>query len=227
MVRDICMGAFSNLNVDAVLCISTRDREDRRKHLKEQFEGSGLSVEYVVVERDELDGQRGCFLAHQLCASIALERGLSNVLILEDDITLEYLNVKKIHKINDFLRKENPDIFYLGATLGKVWLTWSFSIARIRSQGAFAYILSNESCRKVVKLKYEKRGIDNYYSKMFKGYSVFPLMIGHQIEDVLPSNIRATRGDYYYGEMARKKNTKKQYYSVGKCIFKTIFRVDL
>lgn len=219
------MGVFDRLDVDAVLCISTKDRVDRRAHLEEQFKNSGLSIEYVIVERDHDDGQRGCFASHQLCASIALERNCKNVLILEDDITLEYLTLRKINKINWFLNNKNPEIFYLGATLGKLWLIWSGSIARIRSQGAFAYILPRESCERVVALKYEGKGIDNYYSKMFKGYSVFPLMIGHQTEEVLPSNIRATRGDYYYSESSRRRNNKKQYYSVASCALKTIFRV--
>lgn len=220
------MGVFNKLDVDAVLCISTRDRVDRRSHLEEQFKGSGLNIEYVIVDRDHEDGQRGCFNSHQLCASIAIERNCKNVLILEDDITLEYFSLNKINVINKFLDNKKPEVFYLGATLGKIWLTWVFGIARIRSQGAFAYILPRESCEKVLRLKYEGKGIDNYYSKMFKGYSVFPLMIGHQIEEVLPSNIRSTRGDYYYSESSRKRNNKKQYYSALSCIFKTIFRVD-
>lgn len=219
------MGAFNKLDVDAVLCISTKDREDRRSHLEEQFKDSGLDIEYVIVDRDHEDGQRGCFNSHQLCASIAIERNCKNVLILEDDITLEYFSLNKISTINKFLNDNKPEIFYLGATLGKIWLTWVVGIARIRSQGAFAYILPRESCEKVLGLKYEGKGIDNYYSKIFKGYSVFPLMIGHQIEEVLPSNIRSTRGDYYYSESSRQRNNKKQYYSALSCVFKTIFRV--
>lgn len=220
------MEPLSGLKVDAVLCISTIDRIDRREHLKRQFENSGLNIEFVLVERDIEDGQRGCFLSHQLCASIAIERNCENVLILEDDITYEGCSFSKVNKINRFLEKNKPDIFYLGATLGKLWLTWSPHIARIRSQGAFAYILSNDSCRKVVDLKYEGKGIDNYYSKIFKGYSVFPFVIGHQVEEVLPSNIRATRGEFYYGSADRKRNNIKQYVSVVENIAKTIFRID-
>lgn len=220
------MGDFRNLKVDAVLCISTTERADRREHLREQFQDSGLKIEYVLVERDYEDGQRGCFLSHQLCANIALERGYNNVLIIEDDITLEYTSLSRIKKINKFLTDKKPDIFYLGATLGKIWLTWDLGIARIRSQGAFAYILSKESCRKVAALNYEGRGIDNYYSKIFKGYSVFPFMIGHQVEEVLPSNIRATRGEFYYSNLDRKRNNIKQYASALKNIPKTIFRID-
>lgn len=219
------MGYLSNLAVDAVLCISTSERTDRREHLEIQFQGTGLNVEYVIVERDGEDGQRGCFASHQLCAAIALERGYSYVLILEDDVTLETVNAKVVKRINSFLKKRKPEIFYLGATLGKIWLTWSLGIARIRSQGAFAYILSRKSCEKVVGLKYEGRGIDNYYSKIFKGYSVFPFVIGHQVEEVLPSNIRATRGGFYYSSSDRDRNNLKQYTSVVKNIFKTIFRI--
>lgn len=219
------MGSLSNLKVDAVLCISTTDRIDRREHLRKQFENSGLDVEFVLVERDFEDGQRGCFLSHQLCASIAIERSYKNVLILEDDITYEGCSLSRVNKINRFLEKNKPDIFYLGATLGKLWLTWDLHVARIRSQGTFAYILSNDSCRKVVSLKYEGRGIDNYYSKIFKGYSIFPFIIGHQVEEVLPSNIRATRGDFYYSSEDRKRNNIKQYVSVVENIAKTIFRI--
>ena len=124
------MGFFDKLAVDAVLCISTKDRIDRREHLEAQFKNSGLNIEYILVDRDEADGQRGCFKSHQLCAAVALERNYKNVLILEDDITLEYVNLTAVKRINKFLDKRNPEVFYLGATLGKVWLTWDFSIAR-------------------------------------------------------------------------------------------------
>lgn len=220
------MEVFNNLNVDAVLCISTRDRVDRREHLEAQFKNSGLNIEYIIVDRDTEDGQRGCFNSHKLCASIALERNYKNVLILEDDITLEYSSLSKVKKINKFLKENNPEIFYLGATLGKIWLTWNLSIARIRSQGAFAYILSSDSCKKVAALEYNGKGIDNLYSKIFKGYAVFPMMIGHQVESVLPSNIRATRGDYCFTEKDKERNYNKQFFSVIKCAAKTIFRVD-
>lgn len=221
------MGVLNNLNVDAVLCISTRDRVDRREHLEEQFKDSGLNIEYVIVDRDVEDGQRGCFHSHQLCASIALERNCKNVLILEDDITLEYFSFKKINRINAFLKRENPDIFYLGATLGKIWLTWDFNIARIRAKGTYAYVLSSDSCRKIVGLEYKNIAIDKYYPKIFKGYSIFPMMIGHQVERILPSSISSTRGDYFYTDETRKKNYKKQFLSVFRNIFKTIFRIDV
>lgn len=186
---------LSTLDVDAVLCISVCEREDRRALLDEEFASSGLQVEYVLVERDNENPERGCYNSHLRCAELALQRGYRRVLILEDDATLEFFAPRVLARINRFLAKRNPDIFYLGVNLGWLWLTWTPSIARVRAQGGHAYILSTEACRKVIGLgDYSGRGIDNYYSKIFLGFCCFPMISQQQSEGMCASDIRQFRG---------------------------------
>nr|WP_314560163.1 glycosyltransferase family 25 protein [uncultured Pseudomonas sp.] len=132
----------SCISVDGVLCISLRNRQDRRDLIAKEFSGSGLHIEFLLVDSDKENPERGCFDSHMKCASIAISRNYRNVLILEDDATFVGVSAKQLININRFLKKKNPEIFYLGATLGKLWLTWSGNIARYRTKGTFAYILS-------------------------------------------------------------------------------------
>jgi glycosyl transferase family 25 len=186
---------LSALDVDAVLCISVCEREDRRALLDEAFANSGLQVEYVLVARDNENPERGCYNSHLRCAELAFQRGYRRVLILEDDATLEFFAPRVLTRINRFLAKRNPDIFYLGVILGRLWLTWTPSIARVRAQGGHAYMLSAEACRKVIGLgDYSGRGIDNYYSKMFAGFCCFPMISQQQTEGVCASDLRQFRG---------------------------------
>jgi len=135
---------LSHLEVDGVLCISLTERSDRRELLEKEFSGSGLNIEFLIVERDSESPERGCFTSHARCADLALARGYERVLILEDDATLLQFWPTQVSQINSFMKRCEPELFYLGANLGKVWLTWNRGIARVRTKGAHAYILSRK-----------------------------------------------------------------------------------
>lgn len=168
---------LKTLAIDSVLCISLKEREDRRASLLDSFKNSGLNVEFSLVDRDEEDQQRGCYESHLACARTVLQRGYKRALILEDDCILEPFSSKAVARINRFLESKNPEIFYLGVILGQLWLTWRPGIARCRGQGTHAYIISAQGCRKMLDWKaYAGKAIDNSFSKGFKGYCAFPMM---------------------------------------------------
>lgn len=217
---------LSALDVDAVLCISVREREDRRALLDKEFAGSGLHIEYVLVTRDNENPERGCYNSHLRCAELALQRGYRRVLILEDDATLEFFAPRMVLRINRFLAKRNPDIFYLGVNLGRLWLTWTPGIARVRAQGGHAYILSIEACRKVIALgDYSGRGIDNYYSKMFAGFCCFPMISQQQPEGACASDLRQFRGGGKgCDEAFWEANWRRQYQEALRGLPKTLLR---
>jgi glycosyl transferase family 25 len=224
------MNDLSGLNVDAVLCITLKSRSDRRESILETFKNSGLDIEFFIVDKDEEDPQRGCWNSHQSCAKLALERHYKRVLILEDDCTLESFSIKTVGRINCFLKEKNPEIFYLGVLLGKIWLTWQRNIARCRGQGTHAYILSEEGCKKLIGFgEYTGAGIDNLFSKRFRGYCVFP-MICFQ-DSKFSSDLQHFRDKI----IAKRKiqnvecpvdYRKKQYAVALKNLPKTLFRVD-
>lgn len=222
--RRVGLTDLSELAIDGALCISLRERQDRRDLFEEQFADSGLQVEYLLVERDGEDPQRGCYDSHLRCADLALERGYRRVLIFEDDATLEPFGRKTVLRINSFLEARQPEIFYLGVILGKIWLTWHLGVARARGQGAHAYILSADGCRKVLALgAYSGRGIDNYYSKIFTGFCSFPMLSQQQPENTCASDIQAFRGGGVgYVDAFWKGNWRRQYWQAFKGLPKTL-----
>lgn len=211
-----------NLNVDAVLCISLRERSDRRQAVLKEASKLGLNVEFVIVERDNEDPQRGCFNSHKKCAQLSLERGYRRVLVLEDDVVFENNALKKVDAINRFLNNKDPEVFYLGAILGKIWLTWHWGIARVRGQGAHAIILTSRACKKISCLEYTGYGIDNLYTKMFKIYTCFPMIAYQQPAELFPSDLDSFRKHEGKGEKFWRNIRKKQYVSVLQNIFKTL-----
>jgi glycosyl transferase family 25 len=152
-------------------------------------------------------------------------------LILEDDCILEPFSAKTIERINSFLKEKNPQIFYLGAILGKIWLTWRRNIARCRAQGTHAYIISEEGCKKLIDFgDYTADiGIDNIFSKRFKGYCVFPMIC---FQDSKISSDLQEFCDKIIGKHQIIQDTetsvdyKKQYLVALKNLPKTLFRVD-
>ncbi|MDT8906967.1 glycosyltransferase family 25 protein [Pseudomonas sp. CCNWLW56] len=97
---------LSRLSVDGVLCISLKDRKDRRLLLLETMKRSGLDIEFVLVDPDRENPARGCFNSHLKCAEIALQRNYSNVLILEDDALQYFFSKQTVRNINRFISTE-------------------------------------------------------------------------------------------------------------------------
>lgn len=71
--------------IDLIQCITLRTRPERRLAAEEQFAAVGLAGRVVFLEQepDVEDGQRGCFLAHQQAAKLALEAGAQCALTFE------------------------------------------------------------------------------------------------------------------------------------------------
>ena len=144
------------------------------------------------------------------------------MLVLEDDVLFEDVSNKKIKRINNFLEDKNPEVFYLGVILGRLWLTWRLGIARARGQGSHAIILSRQACEKIIQLDYVGKGIDSVYSKMFKIYTCFPMLAYQQPEEVFKSDLDDFRGHKVKDQEYWKLVKKKQYSQALKNIAKTI-----
>lgn len=218
--------SLSELSIDGCLCINLEHRIDRKELLEKEFSQSGIKIEFIKAVADS-NPELGCYESHRRCAQIALERNYRNTLILEDDATLKKFSNYQIKAINKALEEKNPQIFYLGIILGKLWLTWNFNIARCRGQGAHAYILSKEACRILANKPFEGKAIDNFYSKNFRGYCAFPMLCEQQgggvvSSDINPSNYK-TDAEFKFW----KKNNRKQYIEALKNIDKSILRIDL
>lgn len=98
---------LSKLAVDGVLCISLRERQDRRDLLIKSMKNSGLDIEFVLVDADRENPVRGCFESHVKCANLALQRNYTRVLILEDDALQYAFAPSAVNHINKFITSTN------------------------------------------------------------------------------------------------------------------------
>jgi len=206
--------------VDAVFCISLHERADRRDMLLGQFQALGRPVEFVLVDRDAEDPERGCYHSHQHCARLALERGLRRILILEDDATFQPPDPVHLGHINRFLALRNPGVFYLGGILGRMWrIPWP-GVVRCRVTGCHAYMLSARACRLVLGMPFAGEAIDSVFAERFKGYAAFPMLSEQQPEERVGSDLAAARSARLLGDAEVKdaafwqRNRERQHESV-------------
>ena len=201
----------------------------------EEFRKSGLEIEFVLVDKDEEDAQRGCFESHQRCARIVIERNYKNALVLEDDATLEAFPPKTISRLNRFLRTRHPELLHLGVILGKLWLTWTPGIARCRAAGAHAYIISRAASEKLLHYRFEGIGIDTLYRRQFKQYCAFPMLSSQQPRHIAGSDIESAREKITLEEngvsregpgMNWHANRRKQYRLAVANLWKTALRLQ-
>ena len=216
------------LGVDGVLCISLRDRADRRQALVREFAPLGLDIEFVLVERDPENPERGCYTSHQACARLALARGYERVLILEDDATLEAFEPQQVANINRFLRLRRPPLFYLGGILGRMWRIPFPNIVRCRMAGCHAYILSAAGCRRALATPFAGEPIDSVYPKRFRAYGAYPMLCQQQPECRVRSDLAGPRAQRL-GDQAQvkdaefwRRNRARQHVSVRKNLGRTL-----
>ncbi|OHV09521.1 hypothetical protein [Kushneria phosphatilytica] len=185
--------AKHRLDIDGVLCISLQERSDRRALIQQEFAGFDHEIEFVKVRRDEQNPVRGCYLSHQRCAALALERGWQRVLILEDDATFLPPTPRQIQRLNRFLRVRRPEICYLGGMLGRMWrIPWP-GVVRARLKGTQAYILSSRGCRRLLGHEWYGKAIDGHYCRHFRAYATYPMISMQQPESAASSDIMAYR----------------------------------
>ena len=94
---------------DDVVCISLRDRRDRRAHVERVLRDINVPFRFHLVERDVRGGRVGCFTSHIDVIRDAYDRGLNSVMIFEDDVvTTPAYNSSVIRDICRYLETD-PD----------------------------------------------------------------------------------------------------------------------
>ncbi|WP_420235139.1 hypothetical protein ACN079_13640 [Pseudomonas sp. ABY48] len=212
---------LSKLAVDGVLCISLRERQDRRDLLIKSMKNSGLDIEFVLVDADRENPVRGCFESHVKCANIALQRNYTRVLILEDDAIQYAFAPSTVNHINKFITSKDFAILYMGYTMGKIWLTWHRFIARGRVTALHAYILSRRGCEEFSRLEFKSEPVDRAVRQQIKQHCVFPMMFGQQPAHLTSSDIEsvACNDDEFW-----RRNWNRHIKSAAKNLYLTVFR---
>jgi GR25 family glycosyltransferase involved in LPS biosynthesis len=166
------------LESGSIRCINLRDRHDRYKESNDIFRSLSIPVEYYFADRCPEGGVVGCFNSHINVLSESYDRGVSYVLVFEDDVVPSpYLNQTRLKEVLNFIKGHNIDLFYLG-TNPTIWdsLTSHVSgnIYRMKSICAHAYIASRKYMTRLYGLKYGGVAIDYVYQKDTDSYGVYP-----------------------------------------------------
>lgn len=211
-----------NFDVDAVYCISLKERIDRRELFKRTV-GDLLNnrVIFKIVKKAE-DPVRGCYESHQAIAKEALANGLQRVLIFEDDVMPYELKAAPIFFINRFIRTRRFEALHLGYSMGKTWLTWFPFIARGRVVALHAYILSREGCQILANTPYSGVPVDIVFKKRIKQHCVFPMLFRQHSASVAGSDLEhVVKNEDEWWE----RNWEKHWKSPLKNIWRTVLRL--
>jgi hypothetical protein len=110
---------------EGIYVINLPERRDRLADMQQELKRIGVCLPsnhvtiFPAIKPTEPDqfpsiGARGCFLSHLQVLTQACERGLSNVLILEDDLSFTHLFRQHQSTIIQTLSRSPWDIAYLG-----------------------------------------------------------------------------------------------------------------
>lgn len=166
---------LDELNIE-VFCISLRNRNDRYKSSREEFEKVGLlsRVKYYFPEKNPHGGREGCWESHKCC--ILNSKGTS--LIFEDDISFDEDWYTQLYTIEQFLKSDiRWNIFYLGGMVYQLIEKYDEpKVSLVKCITLHGYFI-HKDCNKQLQLSddfdpylYESLHLDTYYYKKF-GYT--------------------------------------------------------
>jgi len=167
-------------DIDDVICINLDSRKDRLEHMFQLVKKYGLHIKFYHPTKNEANPKIGCRDSHQTIIQYAKNKGLKNILILEDDI--DFLSPPNQLSI---LPEEYDLLFFGGIPIRKLigniglWQRWSIWCAH-------AYIVNCHMYNKI--LEYNGETIDWFYNnhseqENSKVYMQFPMSI-YQIDSI-------------------------------------------
>lgn len=139
---------------DKIYCISLRERRDRQREAKAQFEKIGLSeqAEFVLVEKHPADCEQGIYESHMLCMEKGIRAGAHSILIFEDDIVFDRFSPETLRNCVCFM-KENTDwhMLFFGCMVKGSRKTAYPSVQQIRYRSlTHAYVIRREFAEKLL-----------------------------------------------------------------------------
>jgi len=107
--------------IDCVVYINLDERTDRNKACKQALDSVDISPYYRVPAVKDIIGIRGCTLSHYNIIKHAKENNYKNILIFEDDISIQDPSSFKDNLLLTLQQIESndihPDMLYLGGNL--------------------------------------------------------------------------------------------------------------
>ena len=162
-----------------IYCISIDKRPDRREEARRQFGRVGLLklVEFVIVNRHDVDREQGIYQSHISCLQKGLAAGAERILIFEDDIIFKGYKSETIKEVSGFLAaKRQWNALFLGCIVRKSFKTTCRSVVKIEYQClAHAYAFNRQFAESIIKKPWEGIPFDDLLRRInLNFYAVYP-----------------------------------------------------
>jgi glycosyl transferase, family 25 len=165
---------------DKIYCISLRERPDRRKEAKAQFDAVGLlnSVEFVIVKKHPVNCEQGIYESHLLCMKKGLSAGAENMVIFEDDICFDRFSPQRLKSSVDFLGSDTHwKILFLGCMVRGSRKTENRSVLKINFRSlCHAYVINQSFAKRMVNAPWQGMPFDDVLRDLRDNhfYAVYP-----------------------------------------------------
>lgn len=173
--------------VDEVWCIHLPERTDRSLLIDDLIEKTSLPIQIFEAKKHKNGSIQGCFESHKTIIQSALKRGLSNVMILEDDAELSPdVDWKILNQVRDFIlsNRKKWDILYLGC-FPDIWnypqTPVNKNIFKVKATQTHAYIINYNYMNVIANTHFTGKPIDEVYKKNANNFAVLPSLFYQSI----------------------------------------------
>lgn len=190
---------------DDIICISLRNRMNRRDQASQIFKELGIPVTFFIVDKHPNGGIYGCFDSHIKIVQYMQKNNKNNILIFEDDVEpTASFDISHIENAVKFMKlNQNWDLFYLGYfpfNYEKIYLTSlniNDNIIQYNPFATHAYCINKRAIPKIL-TNYNsfigKIHIDHYFSRYtdLTNYCYTPIIFDQKLcedHDVEPNNL--------------------------------------
>lgn len=156
-------------------CISVQTSADRRQDTRKEFAKKGLkNPTFLVVQRDNENPGRGCYMSHLACMKKALRENQPCALVMEDDAVFEKVPRAAWQEAAHFIATQPFDILLLGWCKGSGYRK-GMCLKSTKVTG-YSYIYKTK-CLCTHAVVYSKAFMDYFVTN----HSEYP---GYEIDDV-------------------------------------------
>lgn len=166
---------------DEIWCINLITRDDRYHDAMKLFDKYNIPIKFFRTEKHPNGGIQGCFESHLSIIRDTYQRGLTKVLIFEDDVMANsYLTSRNLRRAINFMESNSSwDLFYLGThpEIRKYTIKHiGNDIYKMRSICTHAYVINQRLMKKLHKLQFTGTAIDYLYVQNKHAYGIYPSM---------------------------------------------------
>jgi len=192
-------------NIPFIGCINLKSRNDKFKHIKNQFIANNINnIHFLRVNKHPLGGTVGCYDSHLQLYKHCLKYNYEYALIFEDDIIINSKNIKNILNKFFYIKKKYPLWYKINC---HNWGIISFKckikdgIYMANGVGNMCYFISRRAMQKTFETHITQNHIDLQQYFDFPSNQVF--YITPSLAKICPmSSDNEDYGDWFLGKIA-------------------------